>query len=592
MWLVSLLWLSLSLVMKIMAEDPEVMVWTKDGQVLGKRVEAPLGSVTAFLGIPYGEAPVGERRFKKPEPRQPWKGLLQATQFPNSCYQFEDTEFPGFWGTEMWNANTPMSEDCLFLNIWVPSPQPQNATVMVWIFGGGFAYGTSSLNVYDGRYLAQAEGVIVVSMNYRVGALGFLSLPGGPVPGNAGLFDQQLALRWVHGNIHRFGGNPQSVTLFGESAGGASVASHLLSRHSQQFFQRAILQSGVLNAPWATVEDAEARRRAEALAQALGCTTDSDNELLHCLYAKPPQEIVNKEGDVVIEPSIFRFPFVPVVDGHFIIDSPTVLLQQGIFKKTDLLLGVNRNEGSFFLIYGAPGFSKDHESLISREDFLENIPMIVPQGNEVSLDAIVLQYTDWLAQNDAMKNRDAIEDMVGDYNVICPVVEMAARYAEFGNNVYFYFFDQRASNLPWPQWMGVLHGYEIEFVFGLPLNRSLRYTSEERAFSRELMHSWAMFAKTGKPGSRGKHELWPLYSREHPHIRNLSTSASQLLQGHRTQQCVFWNDFMPKLVKSTATLDEEERQWKEEFHRWNDYMVDWKQHFEIFSSKRAECSGL
>ncbi|NXC45228.1 ACES Acetylcholinesterase, partial [Penelope pileata] len=181
-----------------------------------------------FLGIPYAQPPLGPLRFQAPRPAQPWPGVRDAGSQPFACFQPVDTTFPGFGGSEMWNPNREMSEDCLYLNVWAPHPPPRRgAAVLVWIYGGGFSSGAGS--PYDGRYLAGAEGVLVVSMNYRVGALGFLALPGHPeAPGNAGLLDQRLALRWVQENIAAFGGDPAAVTLFGESAGAASVGLHLL----------------------------------------------------------------------------------------------------------------------------------------------------------------------------------------------------------------------------------------------------------------------------------------------------------------------------------------------------------------------------
>ncbi|XP_018536670.2 cholinesterase [Lates calcarifer] len=160
----------------------------------------------------------------------------------------------------MWDPNTLVSEDCLYLNVWTPTVDKTNPPlpVMVWIYGGGFTGGTASLDLYDGRFLTQTENVIVVSMNYRIGAFGFLSLPDNKnVPGNAGLKDQQLALKWVSKNIAAFGGDPSQVTIFGESAGSGSVGFQVLSPGSQEYFQRAIMESGAPNAPWGTMSHEE-----------------------------------------------------------------------------------------------------------------------------------------------------------------------------------------------------------------------------------------------------------------------------------------------------------------------------------------------
>ncbi|NXS63522.1 ACES Acetylcholinesterase, partial [Brachypteracias leptosomus] len=476
-------------------------------------------------------------------------------------YQPVDTMFPGFGGSEMWNPNREMSEDCLYLNLWVPHPPPPPGTapVLVWIYGGGFYSGAASLDVYDGRYLAASEKVVVVSMNYRVGSLGFLALPGHPeAPGNVGLLDQRLALRWVQENVGAFGGDPGAVTLFGESAGAASVGLHLLSPGSRPLFRRAVLQSGSPNGPWATVGAAEGRRRASTLAKLVGCGgPGNETELLGCLRAKAPQELVEHEASALPQQSVFRFAFVPVVDGDFLEDAPEVLLGAGGRPEAEVLLGAVQDEGTYFLVYGVPGFGKDNESLISREEFLGGVRLGVPQANELAAEAVVLQYTDWLDQDNPVKNREALDDIVGDHNVVCPLMQFAQRWAERGGKVFAYLFDHRASTLLWPPWMGVPHGYEIEFVFGQPLNPLLNYTAEEERLSRRIMRYWGNFARTGDPNeSRGDPQAgggrWPPYTASGQSYARLNARPLAVGQGLRAQNCAFWTRFLPKLLNATG----------------------------------------
>ena len=212
--------------------DP-LVVETRDGLVRGFRKQVLGKSLDVFYGIPFATPPVGDLRFKKPLPVAPWQGVYNATRLPNSCPQESFNYFPGFRGEEMWNPNTPLSEDCLYLNIWVPSafrqPVAPRTEVLVWIYGGSFMSGTSTLEVYDGDILSVESNLIVASMQYRVGAFGFLHLGTPEAPGNVGLFDQSLALKWLKDNIGFFGGNPDSLTIFGESAGASSVSVHFLS---------------------------------------------------------------------------------------------------------------------------------------------------------------------------------------------------------------------------------------------------------------------------------------------------------------------------------------------------------------------------
>nr|QFF91351.1 acetylcholinesterase isoform 1 [Potamotrygon motoro] len=478
--------------------NSELLVNTLSGKVKGTRIPVLSSHVSAFLGIPFAEAPVGNLRFQKPMAKKPWAETWDATSYPKNCQQYVDNQFPGFPGSEMWNPNREMSEDCLYLNIWVPSPRPKNAAVMVWVYGGGFYSGSSTLDVYNGKYLTYIEKVVVVSMNYRVGALGFLALHGSEeAPGNVGLLDQRLALQWVQKNIRFFGGDPGTVTIFGESAGGASAGMHLLSPDSRDLFQRAILQSGSAICPWATISPTEGRRRAVELGRLLNCNIKNDRALIRCLRAKKPKELIDQEWNVLPYSGIFRFSFVPIIDGDFFPESPDAMINTGNFKRTQVLLGVNKDEGTYFLLYGAPGFSKDSESPISRKDFMSGVKLSVPHASDLGLEAVALQYTDWMDEHNGVKNRDAMDDIVGDHNVICPLMHFAHKYSEFGSSTYVYFFDHRASNVAWPEWMGVIHGYEIEFVFGLPLEQKLNYTQEEEMLSRKMMHYWSTFAKTG-----------------------------------------------------------------------------------------------
>ncbi|XP_059549587.1 acetylcholinesterase isoform X1 [Myotis daubentonii] len=542
-------------------EDPELLVMVRGGRLRGTRLMAPGGPVSAFLGIPFAEPPVGPRRFLPPEPKRPWPGVRDATAFQSVCYQYVDTLYPGFEGTEMWNPNRELSEDCLYLNVWTPYPRPKTPTpVLVWIYGGGFYSGASSLDVYDGRFLAQAEGTVLVSMNYRVGAFGFLALPGSrEAPGNVGLLDQRLALRWVRENVAAFGGDPMSVTLFGESAGAASVGMHLLSPPSRDLFHRAVLQSGAPNGPWATVSMGEARRRATLLARLIGCPPggpgSNDTELVTCLRTRPAQDLVDHEWHVLPQESVFRFSFVPVVDGDFLSDTPEALINAGDFHGLQVLVGVVKDEGSYFLVYGAPGFSKDNESLISRAQFLAGVRVGVPQVSDLAAEAVVLHYTDWLHPEDPARLREAMSDVVGDHNVVCPVVQLAGRLAAQGAQVYAYIFEHRASTLSWPPWMGVPHGYEIEFIFGLPLEPSLNYTIEERAFAQRLMKYWANFARTGDPNDPRdpKAPQWPQYTGVSQQYVSLNLRPLEVRRGLRAQACAFWNGFLPKLLSATAS---------------------------------------
>ena len=208
-------------------------------------------TVNEFLGIPFAKPPLGNLRFAPPVESDPWTGELDATKRPCTCWQYLFGEFDmNNPAARIWTNNTEMSEDCLYLNVWTPTKSSKTngkLPVMVWIFGGGFFSGSSTLDVYDGKFLAGLENVVVVSMQYRLGPFGFLYLMS-HVDGNMGLLDQQLALKWVQKYISYFNGDPNEVTIFGESAGAVSVGLQYLAPSSRTLFKRFIMQSsGPLN---------------------------------------------------------------------------------------------------------------------------------------------------------------------------------------------------------------------------------------------------------------------------------------------------------------------------------------------------------
>ncbi|CAJ1065721.1 LOW QUALITY PROTEIN: acetylcholinesterase-like [Xyrichtys novacula] len=540
------------------ATEDDLIVNTKHGKVKGKPLSVLGGVVRAFLGVPYAKPPVGTLRFRAPEPVNGWQGVKDSTSYPNTCYQVPDTVYKGFKGAEMWNPNTPLSEDCLYLNVWSPQFEktrtngPVLAPVLVWIYGGGFNAGTSSLDIYDGRFLCKSEGVVVVSMNYRLGALGFLALPNNKnIHGNAGLLDQRLALQWIANNIAAFGGDPTKVTLFGESAGGASVGFHLLSPGSQGLFQRAVMQSGSPNAPWATISQNEAWQRSMKLATEMGCPTSDASRMEICLEKANAWELTVKSYEVLPKPTFTPLPFVPIEDGVFLPKTVDMLLSSGNLGKHDVLFGLNKDEGTYFLMYGMPGFSLADESLITRQGFLDAVAFTMKDSSATARETAILEYTDWTDENNRTKNRDLLGSLVGD-QMFCSLLEFAHRYSQRGGKSFLYSFEHRSSVNPWPAWLGIMHGYEIEFVFGMPLNATLGYTKNEVNMTRKFMKHWANFARTGNPSIDGAQ--WPTFTPEQRGYVTLDYNHPQQKRMMRAKECHLWNKVLPGIQKVSDDL--------------------------------------
>ncbi|KAF8386834.1 ace-1 [Pristionchus pacificus] len=558
------------------------VIYLRDGSPLfGEELTAPNGKlVTQFFGIPFAEPPVGNLRFRKPVPKAPWRNILNATVLPNSCIQSLDTNFGEFFGATMWNANTKQSEDCLYLNVFVPGrlDQTKRLAVMVWVFGGGFWSGSSTLDVYDGKIFPTEENIILVTLNYRVSIFGFLYLGTPEAPGNMGLWDQHLALKWVHANIDQFGGDNTRITLFGESAGAASVNMQMLSEKSTPYFHRAIIQSGSATAPWAM----ETTERTVVVYNVMKCEGEHTNMAFHemdinkiykCFMSASHETLRDNEWAPVRE--FVDFPWVPVVDGDFLIESAQTSLRNGHFKTTQLLAGSNLDESIYFIVYQLgeifplKKFFTGRDFIQDRQTWIKGLMDLLPREmvrSKVAVSSIVHEYepadlpvkpSDWI---------NALDKALGDLQFTCNVNEMALAHTRHGGDTFYYYFSHRASMQTWPAWMGVLHGYEINFIFGEPYNRiSYNYTREEQELSSRFMRYWANFARTGDPNKNedGSYttDPWPKYNAASMQYMNLTVEsdytagAGRLGHGPRRKECQFWKAYLPNLM---TALDEVE----------------------------------
>uniref|UniRef100_A0A8C3F6V1 Carboxylesterase type B domain-containing protein n=1 Tax=Chrysemys picta bellii TaxID=8478 RepID=A0A8C3F6V1_CHRPI len=477
-------------------DDDGTVVLTTSGPIRGKRLQAGSSTVMSFLGIPYAEPPVGTLRFQKPLPHQPWSQILETTSFGNVCHQHPIPTYPE---DKLFTPTRPQSEDCLFLNIWVPHPRPPApAPILIWIHGGGFFSGAASLQIYDGRFLAATENVIVASMNYRLGALGFLSLPPA-APGNAGLWDQRLALRWRRDNAAAFGGEPAHVMLYGLGSVAASVGFHLLSPGSRPLFTRAMLQSGSPTAPWAWISLEEAKERGQRLGQLLGCADSDDTALVGCLQGKEPGEFPKHEFSVLRHRELLRLPFVPTTDGDFLPDSPSRLLQAKQSQPIPIAAGFTANEGSYILLFGAPTLQLQNASNVGMEELLQVLKLMGARGTRRGRPDCGLVVQPGVKQGEP-QYRWAMEQIVGDYLFVCPVAELTRRGAEAGNPVFAYSFNQRPSGLSTTEWTGVPHGSELPYQFGTLWSlagANSTHTEAEEVLSHTVMQWTAEFARTG-----------------------------------------------------------------------------------------------
>jgi para-nitrobenzyl esterase len=458
----------------------------ESGVVEGKQV----GAVRIFFGIPYAAAPVGDLRWKPPVPPAKWAGVRRATEFGPHCMQgpiYGDMIFHDSGG----------SEDCLSLNVWTPARTPEaKLPVMVWIYGGGFVAGTTSEARQDGEHLAQ-QGVVVVSMNYRLGIFGFLAHPelakesGHNSAGNYGLLDQLAALRWVHQNIAAFGGDPANVTIFGESAGSFSVSALMASPLAKGLFQKAIGESGAAFSSSGLPFDPLGVRE-EKDSKLVGSTFGV--QTLAELRALPAQKLLDAFG----KPGPAAFAFGPDVDGYFLPESVPAIFAAGKQNDVPLLAGWNHDEDSFEIVFSPQKPTVDSMKATAQKEF----------GAKAA--EFLRLYP---ADTDAQAGRSML-DFAGDRFIAWATWRWIDAQSTTGKQpVYRYRFDLAPPADPeGPQELGAFHSAEIEYVFGqLDSKARVRWRPQDRKLSAQMQRYWANFARSGDPNGEGLAK-WPPYA--------------------------------------------------------------------------------
>jgi para-nitrobenzyl esterase len=476
---------TLAVPLALFGDSSAPQVKTVSGVVEGKDD----GTVRAFLGIPYAAPPVGDSRWKPPVAAAKWTGVRKATEFGSHCMQgkvFGDMNFRDPGG----------SEDCLTLNVWVPAkPSRAKLPVMVWIYGGGFVAGTTSEARQDGTHLAQ-QGVIVVSMNYRLGIFGFFVHPeltkesGHNAAGNYGLLDQVEALRWVRDNIAAFGGDPGNVTIFGESAGSFSVSAQMASPLAKGLFHKAIGESG--GAFYSGGLSFEPRSVREEKDVKIVSTKLGESTLAE-LRAIPAQKLL----EAFAPPQSRGFDFGADVDGYFLPEPVPAIFAAGKQNDVPLLAGWNHDEGSFEIAFSPQKPTADTLKANAQKDF----------GDKAG-EFLKLYPSDTPEQ--ALRSA---EDFAGDRFIAFSTWAWLEAQTKTGKQpVYRYRFDLGPPADPKGPQLGAFHSAEIEYVFGqLDSKAGVAWKPEHRELSEEMQKYWANFARSGDPNGPGLPK-WPVYS--------------------------------------------------------------------------------
>lgn len=517
--MVFLLWILFSVANGIVFEN--AIVETLHGRIQGSLRADEGFRVYQFLRVPYAQPPVGALRFSKPAPILAWKHTLNATQHGPSCIQKISNSYRKFL------PNMDISEDCLYMNIYVPASDEKgnNFSVMVYVHGGG--YYTKSANLHDGARMSALGGVIVITVNYRLGMFGFLSTEDEQSPGNYGLWDQLEALKWVNKNIGDFGGDPSSVTLFGHSAGGYSIGLHLLSKHSYGLFQRAIAMSGLGLNRRAVTQDA--KDAAFRVAQNAGCYNGYNNVenssefpnssfILQCLRSKSPHEIMAATGKM--RTSYHNYDFImrpgPVVDNDFLKGFPESIIDNKdsdgfrTFVGVDVMAGTNDEDGWLLKskldkMQQAYHFNLDDGVPVNA--MCDGVIKDVVRDYVGSDSAIVNKICQRYLQNSSIEAQGhSTLDMYGDMFYASPAVKTLREHRiglrQLGNpnhkKTYHFLFSHKPS---FPvissrrKWLtGAQHGDETWFIFR---NKNFNYTKEEEKLNDDFVKYLTNFAKSG-----------------------------------------------------------------------------------------------
>jgi para-nitrobenzyl esterase len=462
------------------AHADSLTVKTEQGKVHGKLIHD--GQARAFLGLPYAAPPVGELRWKAPEPPAKWGEMREATQYGPRCMQgneFDDMVF----------QDSGPSEDCLFLNVFTPANATPDSKlpVMFWIHGGGYRGGSASEPRHNGDFLP-GKGVVLVTINYRLGVFGFIALPGlaqeaGGSTGNYGLMDMVAALQWVKANIANFGGDPGKVTIFGESAGSSAVSTLMAVSAAQGLFQRAIGESGgamSLGAPdTPSLLQREQRDQAWA-ARALGASTLAE---LRALPADKILAAADAKGAA---------RFNPVIDGKLLTEPVAATYAAGCQAHVPLLAGWNRDE-QFAL---ADGMTPDKWKAYAEEKF----------GDRA--EAFLALYP---GDTDAQAARSAIDYDSDSFIAFATWKWVQAQVKTGDAPVYRYHLDLAAPPSKFDPGSYAFHSDDIEYVFGtLDTRPGAVWRPEDRKLSDEIMDYWTNFAKTGDPNGSGLPN-WPRF---------------------------------------------------------------------------------
>nr|QCC89021.1 carboxylesterase 6 [Meteorus pulchricornis] len=552
--------------------EPPTVTIPDQGILVGK--EIPLArpqKVTVYLGVPYAHPPIGSRRFTPPvtDPPVSWQGSRNATQFASSCQQVSDRRklheslyrrlLPPTW------VDPGVSEDCLYLNIYIPdgTPPSDGWPVMVWFHGGDFNTGTPA--IWDATIFVNEQKILVVTVAYRLNIFGFFTTTDAEAPGNYGMLDQVAALDWIQRNIKQFEGSPQNVVIAGHSSGAISVGLHMLSPLSKGKFTKAIAMSGDAIGSVRTPE-LEAPI-VDQVADRFTCFQRPRSALMECLRRLPAAILLKETSDIEtwgpivdVDTNNSTEPFLPM--------HPKDIINTMNFNPVPLITGYTSNEQALAYLETAENPADDGKLTPAKFDTLirdEIIAAVRVPGDNTTMceskphtvaDAVLFLYRPYPPTNDSAILRDRYLHVQTDKNYAAGLTLLASKVSERDKQAYVYRFDYRprtsvvARNVP--DWAGVPHMFELPFVWGLPhtFPSVISWDYRDKDMARVMMTMIANFVRTGSPSLLNVR--WEPYTDDVPGILIINTTINMSdVNAIDYRALAFWNEYYPLLVEES-----------------------------------------
>ncbi|XP_052059701.1 acylcarnitine hydrolase-like [Mytilus californianus] len=516
-----------------------------------------------FRGIPFAKPPIGPLRFKKTEPLEKRKEVHDGTKFGAICMQPGINFIPEL-------TRPAMSEDCLVLNVYVPRNLNESLSVMVWIHGGVFLTGYG--HQYDGGKLAMEGNVIILTINYRLGGFGYFAVGHSAARGNYGLWDQKMALQWVHDNIASFGGNSESVTVFGQSAGAGAASFQSLIPSNKGLFQRVIAQSSVVTR-FTVLKDSTVEKFAAEIAQKSSCPFADKKIFVDCLRKKTADEILELTNPIASMPAdkmIFEGIVMPVVDHELFLEHPIKSLEDNssdvskFFRSLDFMAGAVSNEGSLLYMVITPSFQEYYKFNLSKGIPLKAVcdgilsPFVETwyANNSNVSDKLCKYYSAESVVNQSLKATDSWADISFNFGI-----NKMLEYHS-GGNTYQYVVSKLSPKPfggPPPSWFkGVGHGDELLYFFNitkfLSLDEEVILNDKDEDFGKKMISYWTSFAETGVPYAGNGSVPWEPFDINDKHYLDFDVEIT-LKSNYKPEILDIWSNQLPPSDLGSGTPD-------------------------------------